>query len=170
METKKQSKNFLSLYLIKKLKNGRFGSAAKRFPENDICRVIGSQYVQINKKTVSRTKSLPMDRDFVATVVVPLLKTPIVILFCLIAVNTVPVKGHWGRWGPWTKCSRTCGQGYKTRSRQCDDPAPLYGGKFCSGTLVQLKPCQLKKTCKSSRLHCLHLNLYYYISQLVPAL
>lgn len=59
----------------------------------------------------------------------------------------VPVKGHWGRWGPWTKCSRTCGQGYKTRSRQCDDPAPLYGGKFCSGTLVQLKPCQLKKTC-----------------------
>jgi len=59
----------------------------------------------------------------------------------------VPVKGHWGRWGPWSKCSRTCGQGYKTRSRQCDDPTPLYGGQFCSGTLVQLKPCQLKKTC-----------------------
>lgn len=96
------------------------------------------------------------------SIMVFVLKTPVEILFvCLFTVNTVPVKGHWGRWGPWTKCSRTCGQGYRTRSRQCDDPRPLYGGTFCSGTLVQLEPCQLKKTCKSKRLH---LNFYYISS------
>ncbi|XP_078348661.1 zinc metalloproteinase nas-15-like [Oculina patagonica] len=58
-----------------------------------------------------------------------------------------PVQGHWGRWGPWSKCSRTCGQGYSQRSRQCDDPKPLYGGKFCRGAFVEVKPCQLKRTC-----------------------
>ena len=147
METKKQSKNFLLLYVIKKLKNGHFGSAARQSPEDVICRVIGSQYLQIAKyllvgqEAYQRTGTLLQHRG------APL-KNSYRDFVSLFAMNTVPVKGHWGRWGPWSKCSRTCGQGYKTRSRQCDDPTPLYGGQFCSGTLVQLKPCQLKKTCK----------------------
>lgn len=58
-----------------------------------------------------------------------------------------PIQGHWGRWGSWSQCSRTCGQGYSRRSRQCDDPKPMYGGKYCKGNLVEIRPCQLKKTC-----------------------
>lgn len=58
-----------------------------------------------------------------------------------------PIQGHWGRWGSWSQCSRTCGQGYSRRSRQCDDPKPMYGGKYCKGSLVEIRPCQLKKTC-----------------------
>ena len=104
-----------------------------------------------------------MDKDIVTASRRPL-KNPYRDFACLSAINTAPVKGHWGRWGPWSKCSRTCGQGYKTRSRQCDDPKPLYGGRFCEGTLVRVKPCQLKRNCKSSPSP---LNLYYYISQLV---
>lgn len=66
---------------------------------------------------------------------------------CPIKECYVPVEGHWGRWGPWGQCSRTCGQGYKKRSRECDDPKPMYGGKFCKGSLVEIIPCQLKMTC-----------------------
>ena len=70
----------------------------------------------------------------------------------LIASDVAPVEGHWGRWGPWTQCSQTCGQGFSQRSRQCDDPLPLYGGKYCSGAFVEVRPCQLRNKCKCSHL------------------
>ncbi|CAH3037140.1 unnamed protein product, partial [Porites lobata] len=60
----------------------------------------------------------------------------------------VPINGHWGRWGPWSKCSRNCGQGYQTQSRTCDDPKPEYGGKYCKGPLVRIRPCMMRKQCK----------------------
>ncbi|XP_073247445.1 blastula protease 10-like [Porites lutea] len=63
----------------------------------------------------------------------------------------VPIDGHWGRWGPWSKCSRNCGQGYQYQSRKCDDPKPQYGGKYCSGPLVKIRPCTLRKSCKWRR-------------------
>lgn len=59
----------------------------------------------------------------------------------------VPVNGNWGRWGPWTACTVSCGQGYQTRSRKCDEPKPLYGGKYCNGMLVAARNCMLKKSC-----------------------
>ena len=62
--------------------------------------------------------------------------------------NLVPINGHWGRWGPWSKCSRNCGQGYQTQSRTCDDPKPEYGGKYCKGPLVRIRPCMMRKQCK----------------------
>ncbi|KAJ7372573.1 hypothetical protein OS493_017844 [Desmophyllum pertusum] len=37
--------------------------------------------------------------------------------------------------------------GIHDKIRTCDDPEPLYGGKFCKGGLVEVAPCQLKKSC-----------------------
>lgn len=45
----------------------------------------------------------------------------------------VSVDGGWGDWSQWSACSKTCGSGEKTRSRQCDSPAPSHGGDYCLG-------------------------------------
>ena len=41
------------------------------------------------------------------------------------------VKGGWGQWTDDTTCTKTCGSGTLTRSRSCDDPSPVHGGKKC---------------------------------------
>ena len=61
----------------------------------------------------------------------------------------VPLNGSWGRWGPWSACSVTCGKGYQTRSRMCNDPPPQFGGDICEGMLVEVQKCEGKtKKCK----------------------
>ncbi|CAH3109770.1 unnamed protein product [Pocillopora meandrina] len=52
-----------------------------------------------------------------------------------------PIDGHWGRWSAWSTCSKTCGNGTKVRSRQCDDPTPANSGKLCSGDDKQQAAC-----------------------------
>lgn len=52
-----------------------------------------------------------------------------------------PIDGHWGRWSAWSTCSKTCGNGTKVRSRQCDDPTPANSGKLCSGDDKQQTAC-----------------------------
>jgi hypothetical protein len=62
-------------------------------------------------------------------------------------MNTVhlppcPVNGNWAGWTSWSECSVTCGSGgFEVRSRSCDHPSPLYGGKFCIGDSLVAKPC-----------------------------
>ena len=51
------------------------------------------------------------------------------------------VDGSWGDYGSWTDCTRTCGGGTSTRRRLCDSPAPLYGGRECTGSEVEEKTC-----------------------------
>ena len=55
------------------------------------------------------------------------------------------VNGRWSNWAAWSKCSKTCGNGTKTRLRTCTNPPPKYGGK-CVGPSKQMKPC-LEKRC-----------------------
>ena len=46
----------------------------------------------------------------------------------------------------------TCGKGYQTRSRMCDDPPPQFGGDICEGMLVEVQKCEGKeKKCKKRR-------------------
>lgn len=60
-----------------------------------------------------------------------------------------PVDGEWGDWTPWSQCSQTCGiSGGQTlsRTRVCNRPPPMNGGKPCDGNSTQtaqscLTPC-----------------------------
>ncbi|XP_053404882.1 A disintegrin and metalloproteinase with thrombospondin motifs adt-1-like [Mercenaria mercenaria] len=52
--------------------------------------------------------------------------------------------GGWADWTVWGTCSRTCGDGIKTRSRTCDNPLPSIQGKYCQGDPYQVVTCSLK--------------------------
>ncbi|XP_016096100.1 A disintegrin and metalloproteinase with thrombospondin motifs 1 [Sinocyclocheilus grahami] len=52
-----------------------------------------------------------------------------------------PVNGGWGTWGPWGDCSRTCGGGVQYSFRDCDNPLPKNGGKYCEGKRIQYRSC-----------------------------
>ena len=41
------------------------------------------------------------------------------------------VDGVWEEWGTWSTCSRTCGNGTRSRNRTCT--GPFYGGRDCEG-------------------------------------
>ncbi|XP_062609284.1 hemicentin-1-like [Saccostrea cucullata] len=52
-----------------------------------------------------------------------------------------PIHGNWGSWSGWNSCSRTCGGGTKSRSRSCNNPSPMYGGNYCSGSSIDTASC-----------------------------
>ena len=58
-------------------------------------------------------------------------------------VEHCPVKGEWSMWSQWTSCSQSCGKSVKLRMRQCDNPAPLYGGEKCNGDAVEKMKCDV---------------------------
>eukprot|EP00795_Rhopilema_esculentum_P015293 gene15293-6507_t len=57
------------------------------------------------------------------------------------------VDGGLGQWQPWTKCDKECGQGWRVRERNCDNPEPKGEGKDCSdlGPLSEREKCQVKE-------------------------
>ena len=61
-------------------------------------------------------------------------------------LSYVTVHGNWGAWKSWSACSVTCGEGLRTRIRECNNPAPKYGGRNCEGTNTQQETCT-KKVC-----------------------
>ncbi|XP_041848471.1 properdin-like isoform X3 [Melanotaenia boesemani] len=52
------------------------------------------------------------------------------------------VNGNWGAWSSPGPCSVTCGVGLQLSNRQCDNPTPKYGGKYCEGPSSQSSVCQ----------------------------
>ena len=42
------------------------------------------------------------------------------------------VDGRWSTNRPFSECNVTCGNGYKEKILQCDNPKPEHGGKKCS--------------------------------------
>lgn len=69
-------------------------------------------------------------------------------------ITMVKVDGRWGRWGPHGPCSRTCGGGVQLSKRDCNNPVPENGGKYCQGLRVKYRSCNLdpcKDTGKSFR-------------------
>uniref|UniRef100_A0A8C5FR77 ADAM metallopeptidase with thrombospondin type 1 motif 20 n=1 Tax=Gadus morhua TaxID=8049 RepID=A0A8C5FR77_GADMO len=52
-----------------------------------------------------------------------------------------PVNGEWGPWGPYSVCSRSCGGGTRSTSRDCNKPEPRNGGKFCVGRRMKFRSC-----------------------------
>ncbi|KAM8931068.1 hemicentin-1 [Pelodytes ibericus] len=55
-----------------------------------------------------------------------------------------PVDGNWSDWSAWEDCSKTCGNGKKTRLRVCNNPPAREGGKSCEGNAVDIANCNVK--------------------------
>ena len=56
-----------------------------------------------------------------------------------------PVHGNFSSWSIFTVCSKSCGNGTKTRTRNCSSPTPEHGGKNCSliGPLREVRSCNV---------------------------
>ena len=50
----------------------------------------------------------------------------------LIYYDIKTVDGVWGEWSDWNVCTVTCGVGYQSRNRTCDNPLPQFGGDDCT--------------------------------------
>jgi hypothetical protein len=52
--------------------------------------------------------------------------------------------GGWGEWKQWGQCSRSCGGGVQKSLRDCDNPTPANGGKYCVGQRERYRPCNIQ--------------------------
>ncbi|KAL3886509.1 hypothetical protein ACJMK2_026494 [Sinanodonta woodiana] len=64
-------------------------------------------------------------------------------------VKQCPVDGSWSEWTGWNGCSR----GLHSRSRECNNPAPLYNGTDCQGTHIDVAACTEATTIASTNPH-----------------
>lgn len=51
------------------------------------------------------------------------------------------VHGGWGPWSAFTPCSLTCGGGVQESRRECNNPLPENGGKYCVGSRKKYRSC-----------------------------
>ncbi|KAK3562031.1 hypothetical protein QTP86_024784, partial [Hemibagrus guttatus] len=51
------------------------------------------------------------------------------------------LNGGWGPWSEWSSCSRTCGAGVQNSHRDCVNPTPKNGGRYCLGERRRYKIC-----------------------------
>ena len=54
------------------------------------------------------------------------------------------INGEWGEWGSTSQCSRTCGGGTKFSERECNNPKPANGGRYCIGERKRYDICNTK--------------------------
>ncbi|CAB4019964.1 Hypothetical predicted protein [Paramuricea clavata] len=58
-----------------------------------------------------------------------------------------PVDGSYSNWSLNSTCNVTCGEGFGTWTRECNNPEPKYGGKNCSHLgepVVEYRTCSTK--------------------------
>ncbi|XP_075042203.1 properdin-like [Mixophyes fleayi] len=58
-----------------------------------------------------------------------------------------PVDGGWGAWKRESECTVTCGIGRVREKRSCNNPAPRYKGRDCSGSPTRDTICNTKVPC-----------------------
>ncbi|XP_065183969.1 SCO-spondin-like [Sycon ciliatum] len=55
-----------------------------------------------------------------------------------------PVHGGWSEWENISDCSQTCGFGILIQRRDCNNPTPIHGGRYCPGPHQLVEPCRRK--------------------------
>ncbi|XP_041090815.1 A disintegrin and metalloproteinase with thrombospondin motifs 12 [Polyodon spathula] len=78
--------------------------------------------------------------------------------------------GKWGMWSSWSHCTRTCGAGIQSAERQCNNPQPQFGGKYCTGERRRYRICNTK-ACARDRptfreMQCSEFNTVPYNNEL----
>ncbi|XP_051546241.1 A disintegrin and metalloproteinase with thrombospondin motifs 20-like [Myxocyprinus asiaticus] len=66
-------------------------------------------------------------------------------------MDVKPVNGEWGPWGPYSVCSRTCGGGTRSTTRDCNKPEPRNGGRFCVGRRMKFRSCNTEACPRGQR-------------------
>lgn len=75
-------------------------------------------------------------------------------------LSPCPINGNWSAWSAWSACSKTCGKGFKSRKRLCNNPTPMYNGRTCDGENYEYEECKLKQCSNAGMLKSLR-NDYY---------
>ena len=75
----------------------------------------------------------------------------------LYSINAL-VNGTWGDWSEYGECTKKCGSGEKSRSRQCDSPPPSHGGLDCDGSNAEKTTCNTH-ACPGNRYKILNISL-----------
>ncbi|XP_022073679.2 A disintegrin and metalloproteinase with thrombospondin motifs 13 [Acanthochromis polyacanthus] len=65
--------------------------------------------------------------------------------------SPVVVHGSWSSWSEFSSCSRTCGGGVTLRTRQCNNPRPVFGGNACGGPDIEAELCH-QQPCERTQL------------------
>ena len=73
----------------------------------------------------------------------------------LYSINAL-VNGTWGDWSEYGECTKTCGSGEKSRTRQCDSPPPSHGGLDCDGSNAEKTTCNTQ-ACPGKRYKILNI-------------
>lgn len=56
-------------------------------------------------------------------------------------MKPTPVNGGWGPWSDFSGCSLPCGGGVQHSKRECNNPTPQNGGKYCTGNRKKYRSC-----------------------------
>ncbi|KAI5608567.1 A disintegrin and metalloproteinase with thrombospondin motifs 7 [Silurus asotus] len=59
------------------------------------------------------------------------------------------VHGGWEPWSEWSSCTRTCGAGVQNSQRDCVNPTPKNGGRYCLGERRRYRICNHEPCAKS---------------------
>ena len=57
------------------------------------------------------------------------------------------VDGGWSSFGPYSACTTSCGDGVRTKTRTCSNPAPAFGGLDCEGDDTMSDNCPDNSPC-----------------------
>uniref|UniRef100_A0A8C4TMR2 ADAM metallopeptidase with thrombospondin type 1 motif 7 n=1 Tax=Erpetoichthys calabaricus TaxID=27687 RepID=A0A8C4TMR2_ERPCA len=71
------------------------------------------------------------------------------------------INGGWASWSQWSPCTRSCGAGVSIAERQCTNPIPKYGGKYCLGERKRYKICNTRP-CTSEKPSFRQLQCEYF--------
>ncbi|XP_061409573.1 A disintegrin and metalloproteinase with thrombospondin motifs 7-like isoform X1 [Lethenteron reissneri] len=61
-----------------------------------------------------------------------------------VAQRSGSINGDWGAWSSWSHCTRTCGVGVQSALRQCNNPTPRFGGRYCVGERKRYRTCNVQ--------------------------